>query len=210
MKPNHMWRMAFVDYEGSTAQCLTCKEFFPADYNKIYKYCPCCGTELKKEFTKRNPRWYNLRFPQHFPTVEIWRLVDKYPDTGYGFFSSIKNMFEVETKPTPEWQEYNRSYMHFNGFSFRKNLLQQINSVSKTVDSPSKIKIVIKTWDGHEKTIYGSCLKSVFDRPYQKIEPPKPYTIACSGVISYPLNYKLVNQSIFKDIHNGGRDGWFR
>lgn len=187
--------MAFVDYEGSTAQCLTCKKFFPADPNQVYKYCPACGVELKKEFTKCNPRYSRNLFRQHFPFVEIWCLQNTYTIES-GFFSSLKSMFNVDPpKPKQEWKKYGYAYMAFNGFGFRKNLLSKINTASKTVDSPSKIKLIIKTWDGHEKTIYGSCLKSVFNRPYQKIHPTKPYTMACSGVsteLQMQLNYRSV------------------
>lgn len=206
-KPNHMWRISCVGYEGTEAQCLTCKEYFAADRNRVYRYCPACGIELKIEFIKRNKRWGWLKFERHFPIVEIWTLEDIYPDR-YSMLGGLANIFgREESKPTQKWSYHYKTDMSFNGFGFRKNLLHYIEYASKRVDSPSKIKIVVKTWDNKEKTIYGTQLKSVFNRKYQKIAPPKPYTIACSGVMpDYMLkvNSKLIEQSIFGDIYKTG------
>jgi hypothetical protein len=191
-KPNHMWRMAFVDYEGSTAQCLTCKDYFPASYNSVYKYCPSCGIELKKEFTKKNKRWGWFPFKRHFPVIECWCLVDRYIEEDTGFF-----LFRKKEKLTQVWEQRGSVLIAFNGFAFRKNLLQLVNANSKVVDSPTKMKLVVKYWDNKERTIYGSQFKPVFNREYHKIDPPKPYTLTCSGLLPSYYNQSKIMTDVF-------------
>lgn len=200
MKSNHMWRMAYVGYEeGSSAQCLTCKEYFPVDYDSVSKYCPCCGTRLEKEFTKKNKRWGWFTWKQHFPVVEFWCLVDRYVELDTWSFGWRK-----KEKLEQVWKKRGSILLNFNGSQTRKQLLSLVQSNSKVIDSPTKMKLVIKTWDGKEKVIFGSQLKTIFNREYRKIDPPKPYTTSCSGMIDVKyLQNDLMYDTFMTSIKQG-------
>jgi hypothetical protein len=157
MKSNKgTYRYRCSDEGSHTYICNLCQDSFywyngcyevQENKNGFYRFCPNCGCELTKEFSKRNKRWYKNR-PAKFPklVIEVQKTITHAMDRGGGFFCVTVKPHEVWEK----WREIPLLYMG-NGFiNSHKEVVRELKKI-KNIKWDFRCKIV--RYDGFAKEV---------------------------------------------------------
>ena len=183
-KVNNMWR--YTPYGGEdyyTAECLSCKNGFDFAGGMDYKFCPNCGMELKKEFTKKNKRWsYCNANKRPFPTIQFEYLETITHERNLNNFSFF-DKYEPLLKPKYQWKSGGwPGYGFLLNPQYSKLLDRHIEHILRNyTNNPAEIRFTIKRYDGTEKTIYCNQFKKYTKKRYKPIRQINYDGPICSG-----------------------------
>lgn len=152
--PNYLYRQIGEFDETIQWQCLSCKIQYYSGLDEVFKFCPYCGTEYKKLWTKQNPRYYyGLKWKQHFPAIQFFHLKITTQKLASGGLFYAVNL----DKPIIEWSLCGTIFPEeFLGMA-RRNQLTFVQTFQSTLGGikknykPEHLKMIIQRWDGTKK-----------------------------------------------------------